>query len=93
MARCSSRIRSSGIPLRDHRPLDDLAFGSLRSRRDSAAHDSPAEKAFAPEPESLVHTRGNVLARAEHEQEIGWLERRADQMQRIDRGDFGLARQ
>jgi hypothetical protein len=58
-----------------------------------AAYDSPAEKAFAPEPESLADTRGNVLARAEHEQEIGWLERRADQMPRIDRGDFGLARQ
>ena len=53
--------------------LDDLAFGSLRSRRDAAADDGPAKKALAPEPARPRRHAVDILARAEHEQEIGGL--------------------
>jgi hypothetical protein len=77
----------------DHQSLDDLAFRKVRSRRDAAAHDRPAKETLTPEPAGFVHPMRDVLARAKHEQEIGGLDARADQMRGIDLGNFGVGRQ
>jgi hypothetical protein len=83
---------------RDHRVADDFALRKARtrrkagSRRYAAADDRPAKQAFAPEIEGFIDATRDILAGAEHEQEIGGLDRRADQMLRIDVGNFRLGR-
>ena len=74
---------------RHHRLLDDLAFGSVRARRHAAADDDPAAKALAPQTAGLFDTQFDILARAEHKQEIGGLKDGLDQVRRIDRGNLG----
>jgi hypothetical protein len=54
-----------------HGRLDDLAFGKLRSRRDTAADDRPAEQPLASRFYGRLDTARDVLAGAEHEQQIG----------------------
>ena len=78
---------------RDHRRRHDLAFRKPRPRRDPAADDGPAKIAAAPEPRGFRDALVDILAGAEHEQEIGRLQRGVDQMLRIDRGNFVFARQ
>jgi hypothetical protein len=51
------------------------------------------KKTLAPEPEGLIDPPRDVFAGAEHEQQVGWLDRRRDQMPCIDRRDLGLVRQ
>ena len=77
---------------RDHRTGNDLAFRQIRSRRHAATHDRPAKKTLPPQPAGLVDPFVDILARAEHEQQVGRPQRRLDQMPRIDRGDLGLRR-
>jgi len=77
----------------DHRVPDDLAFRNAGTRRHAAADDRPAKHPFAPEPMRFVDTKCDILAGAEHEQEIRRIDRRADQMPGIDVGDFRLGRQ
>ncbi|MGY4293608.1 hypothetical protein ACVWXN_001703 [Bradyrhizobium sp. i1.4.4] len=73
---------------RDHRCLDDGALGLLRTRRHTTADNRPAEKALAPQPRGGVGAQANVLAGAEHEQQIGRPERRIDQMRAVDFDDL-----
>src|SRR6185295_2067677 len=77
---------------RDHGAGHDLAFRQIRSRRRAAAHDRPAKKTFTPQPAGFIDAHLDVLARAEHEQQVGRPKRRRDQMMRIDRGNLGLCR-
>ena len=48
-----------------------VAFRQIRSRRDAAAHDRPAKIALAPQPAGFIDTLVDILARAEHEQQVG----------------------
>ncbi len=73
---------------RDHRCLDDGALRLLRARRHTTADNRPAEKALAPQPRGGVGAQANVLAGAEHEQQIGRPERRIDQMRTVDFDDL-----
>ncbi|MGY3408556.1 hypothetical protein ACVWZV_004669 [Bradyrhizobium sp. GM5.1] len=56
---------------RDHRRLDDRALGLLRARRHAAADNRPAEQTLVPQPGCCVGPQRDVLAGAEHEQQVG----------------------
>src|SRR5258708_10267145 len=49
-------------------------------------------KPLAPKPESFIRTLRHILAGAEHEQQIGGLDRRRDKMPGADLGDLRLRR-
>ncbi|MEY9467138.1 hypothetical protein ABH973_007551 [Bradyrhizobium ottawaense] len=78
---------------RNHRSLDDRALGLLRARRHTAADNRPAEIALAPQPRGGVCAQADVLAGAEHEQQVGRPERRLDQMGAVDSRDLVCRRQ
>jgi hypothetical protein len=61
---------------------------SGRTRRHAAAYDRPAKETLAPKPVGFIDAPRDVLARAEHEQEIGGFEARADQMPGVDLRDL-----
>jgi len=78
---------------RANRTGDDVALGALRARRDAAADDRPAKIALAPQPDGFIDAFVHIHTGAEHEQEIGGLQDRDNQMFRVDRGNLGLGRQ